>query len=124
MHLSFDIDSLDPVYAPHTGTRVEGGLTSREAHYICESLAECNSSGSSSSSSVGGGGGGDKYNYSNSHHSSSSSGGGDTGMRLMSMEVVEVNPLLHDDLIRREYPLRTIHLANALISSLLGKTIL
>ena len=39
LHLSFDIDSIDPLYAPSTGTRVAGGLTYREAYFICESLA-------------------------------------------------------------------------------------
>ena len=28
IHLSLDIDSIDPVFAPSTGTRVSGGLTS------------------------------------------------------------------------------------------------
>ena len=36
---SFDIDSLDPSEAPSTGTICRGGLSFREAHYICESLA-------------------------------------------------------------------------------------
>eukprot|EP00126_Sphaerothecum_destruens_P006227 Sdes_comp19275_c0_seq2m10284 len=40
IHLSFDVDALDPMYAPSTGTRVHGGLTFREGHYICEALAE------------------------------------------------------------------------------------
>lgn len=40
LHLSFDIDSIDPMYAPSTGTRVNGGLTYREAYYICEIAAE------------------------------------------------------------------------------------
>lgn len=40
LHLTFDIDSIDPMYAPSTGTRVSGGLTYREAYYICESAAE------------------------------------------------------------------------------------
>lgn len=30
IHLSYDIDALDPVYAPSTGTAVRGGLTFRE----------------------------------------------------------------------------------------------
>lgn len=38
LHLSFDIDSIDPFYAPHTGTAVTGGLTYREGNYICEAL--------------------------------------------------------------------------------------
>ena len=36
IHLSFDIDALDPAVAPSTGTPVRGGLTFREGHYICE----------------------------------------------------------------------------------------
>lgn len=40
IHLSLDIDGVDPLFAPSTGTRVFGGLTYREAYYICESLAE------------------------------------------------------------------------------------
>ena len=40
LHLSFDIDALDPFFAPHTGTAVRGGLTFREGNYICEALAE------------------------------------------------------------------------------------
>lgn len=40
MHLSYDIDALDPSIAPATGTKVPGGLTYREAHYIAETLAE------------------------------------------------------------------------------------
>lgn len=39
LHLSFDIDAIDPFFAPHTGTAVRGGLTFREANFICESLA-------------------------------------------------------------------------------------
>ena len=38
LHLSFDIDSVDPFFAPHTGTAVRGGLNFREANYICEEL--------------------------------------------------------------------------------------
>ncbi|ORX52738.1 arginase [Hesseltinella vesiculosa] len=40
IHLSFDVDALDPTVAPSTGTPVRGGLTFREGHYICEALAE------------------------------------------------------------------------------------
>lgn len=54
IHLSFDIDACqspsfllhnsltqegDPEVAPSTGTPVRGGLTFREAHYICEAVA-------------------------------------------------------------------------------------
>jgi arginase len=38
IHLSFDIDALDPSVASSTGTPVRGGLTFREGHYICEIL--------------------------------------------------------------------------------------
>jgi len=40
IHLSLDIDGVDPLFAPSTGTRVFGGLTYREAYFICESVAE------------------------------------------------------------------------------------
>jgi arginase len=40
IHLSFDVDAIDPIYAPSTGTPVRGGLTWREACYLCEALAE------------------------------------------------------------------------------------
>jgi arginase len=56
LHLSLDVDGIDPMFAPGTGTRAKGGLNYREARYICSSLA--------------------------------SSG------KLMSMDLVEVNPSL------------------------------
>ncbi|ETW86170.1 hypothetical protein HETIRDRAFT_380456 [Heterobasidion irregulare TC 32-1] len=40
IHLSFDVDALDPSVAPSTGTPVRGGLTFREGHYICERIYE------------------------------------------------------------------------------------
>jgi len=40
IHLSFDVDALDPTVAPSTGTPVRGGLTFREGHYICEAIYE------------------------------------------------------------------------------------
>ncbi|KAJ7685595.1 Ureohydrolase [Mycena polygramma] len=40
IHLSFDVDALDPSVAPSTGTPVRGGLTFREGHYICEAIWE------------------------------------------------------------------------------------
>ena len=40
LHLSFDIDGIDPVFAPGTGTRARGGLNYRESRYICSRLAE------------------------------------------------------------------------------------
>jgi len=39
LHLSLDIDSVDPHFAPGTGTAARGGLSYREIHYICEELA-------------------------------------------------------------------------------------
>lgn len=38
-HLSFDLDSIDPMEAPGVGTPVKGGLTFREAHLACEKAA-------------------------------------------------------------------------------------
>ncbi len=78
-HLSFDIDALDPHEAPGVGTPVNGGLTYREAHLICEKAANSNG--------------------------------------LLSMDMVEVNPILD----RRNH---TAELALHLIESALGKTIL
>ncbi|KAH9950207.1 Ureohydrolase [Amylocystis lapponica] len=43
IHLSFDVDALDPSVAPSTGTPVRGGLTFREGHYICEAIYETGS---------------------------------------------------------------------------------
>lgn len=40
VHLSFDIDALDPATAPGTGTPVPGGLTYREGHLAMEIVAE------------------------------------------------------------------------------------
>ena len=40
VHLSYDIDAIDPFYAPHTGTAVTGGLTFREGNFVCEALSE------------------------------------------------------------------------------------
>jgi arginase len=38
VHLCFDMDSIDPLYAPGTGTPVPGGLSYREAHLMMEAL--------------------------------------------------------------------------------------
>jgi len=38
VHLSFDVDAMDPREAPGTGTPVKGGLTYREAHLAMEML--------------------------------------------------------------------------------------
>jgi arginase len=40
IYLSFDMDALDPRHAPGVGTPVPAGLTQREAHLICELVAE------------------------------------------------------------------------------------
>lgn len=41
IHLSFDLDVLDPAEAPGVGTPVQGGLTYREAHFAAEMVAAC-----------------------------------------------------------------------------------
>ncbi|HXR66223.1 MAG TPA: arginase [Ktedonobacteraceae bacterium] len=79
VHLSLDLDSLDPREAPGVGTPVRGGLTYREAHLAMEMVA--------------------------------ASG------RLVSMDTVEVNPILD-----RENS--TALLAVELILSALGKKII
>lgn len=38
--LSLDLDALDPQHAPGVGTPVPAGLTQREAHLVCEMIAE------------------------------------------------------------------------------------
>lgn len=38
-HVSFDLDSADPMVAPGVGTPVPGGITYREAHLICEKVS-------------------------------------------------------------------------------------
>ncbi|PMD32248.1 arginase [Hyaloscypha variabilis F] len=40
IHLSFDVDALDPMWAPSTGTPVRGGLTLREGDFIAECVHE------------------------------------------------------------------------------------
>jgi arginase len=42
VHLSFDLDGVDPQEAPGVGTPVPGGLTFRESHLICELAARSN----------------------------------------------------------------------------------
>jgi agmatinase len=39
VHISFDIDALDPALCPHTGTPVPGGLAFEEATYLLSRLA-------------------------------------------------------------------------------------
>ncbi|HEC2155514.1 TPA: arginase [Staphylococcus delphini] len=41
VHLSLDVDALDPNETPGTGTKVLGGLTYRESHYALELLNQC-----------------------------------------------------------------------------------
>ena len=78
-HLSFDLDVLDPRVAPGVGTPVQGGLTYREGHLVCEKAARSG--------------------------------------RLLSLEIVELNPVLDD----RNH---TAQMAVGLVGSALGKTIL
>lgn len=40
LHISLDLDSLDPSLAPGVGTPVPGGLSYREAHLLMEMLAD------------------------------------------------------------------------------------
>ncbi|RDD71938.1 arginase [Paracoccus versutus] len=40
LHVSLDVDFLDPSIAPAVGTTVPGGATFREAHLVCELLHE------------------------------------------------------------------------------------
>lgn len=41
IHISLDLDGLDPEIAPGVATPVKGGLDYREAHLIMETVAEC-----------------------------------------------------------------------------------
>jgi arginase len=41
LHVSLDMDSLDPSEAPGVGTPAPGGLTYREAHLLMEIIADC-----------------------------------------------------------------------------------
>lgn len=79
VHLSIDLDGLDPEVAPGVGTAVMGGLSYREAHLLCEMVA-------------------------------------DSG-RLVSLDVVELNPTLD---VRN----RSAEVAAELILSALGQRIL
>ena len=40
LHVSFDLDSVDPMFAPGVGTPVRGGLSYREANLVMELVAE------------------------------------------------------------------------------------
>lgn len=79
IHLSLDMDAIDPREAPGVGTPVRGGLSYREAHLAMETIADTH--------------------------------------QLISMDVVEVNPILD-----RENA--TALLAVELVLSALGKKIL
>ncbi len=79
IHLSLDMDSVDPDEAPGVGTPVRGGMTYREAHLAMETIS-------------------------------------DSG-RLVSMEIVEVNPVL-------DTANRTALLGVELVTSAMGKRIL
>ncbi len=46
IHVSFDMDGIDPSEAPGTGTPVKGGLSYREAHLVMEMLFETQRLGS------------------------------------------------------------------------------
>jgi arginase len=46
LHVSLDVDFLDPLLAPGVGTTVPGGATFREAHLIMEMLHDCGLVGS------------------------------------------------------------------------------
>jgi arginase len=83
LHLSFDVDALDPTVAPATGTPVRGGLTFREGHFICEEVFE-------------------------------------TG-RLVSMDMVEVNPELGETDIAKK---TTVNIGCSLIRAAMGETLL
>ena len=40
LHVSLDLDAVDPMFAPGVGTPVRGGLSYREAHLVLELVAE------------------------------------------------------------------------------------
>jgi arginase len=46
VHVSLDLDALDPDIAPGVGTPVQGGLSYREAHLALELVAESGLAGS------------------------------------------------------------------------------
>ncbi len=79
MHVSLDMDALDPSVAPGVGTPVPGGLTFREAHLALEMIADTD--------------------------------------KLLSFDVVEVNPMLDAQNL-------TARIAVGLIASALGKSII
>jgi arginase len=46
VHVSFDMDGVDPVEAPGVGTPVRGGISYREAHLLMEGVAASGTLGS------------------------------------------------------------------------------
>ena len=40
IHISFDLDGVDPSEAPGVGTPVPGGLSLRESHLLCEMVCQ------------------------------------------------------------------------------------
>ena len=46
VHVSLDMDVIDPLWAPGVGTQVRGGISYREAHLAMELLAEAGVVGS------------------------------------------------------------------------------
>ncbi|MBS1703506.1 MAG: arginase [Armatimonadetes bacterium] len=40
LYISLDVDAMDPILAPGTGTAVRGGLTYREAHFLAELICQ------------------------------------------------------------------------------------
>lgn len=40
LHVSLDVDFIDPLYAPAVGTTVPGGATLREAHLVMEMICD------------------------------------------------------------------------------------
>jgi arginase len=46
LHVSFDMDGIDPAEAPGVGTPVRGGISYREAHFLMEAVAASGALGS------------------------------------------------------------------------------
>jgi len=46
LHISLDMDALDPVVAPGVGTPASGGLTCRETHLLMEIISDTKKTGS------------------------------------------------------------------------------
>lgn len=94
LHLSFDVDGVDPTTISATGTAVPGGLSYRESHFLCEALA--------------------------------------ASRRLVSVDIVEINPLLGGaaearpttDMRFTSAGVATTAAAAAFVTSALGKTTL